>query len=77
MALIVGSSFLAIEVACAILQWYPHVKPVMLVKGSHIMDEFLTQVSYFQSSRICTSSNSKCSGRKWCYEYHCSLCDNQ
>ncbi|KAG5176548.1 hypothetical protein JKP88DRAFT_242342 [Tribonema minus] len=41
--LVVGSSFLAVEAVCAMVQWYPHVKPVMLVRGSHIMEGFLTQ----------------------------------
>jgi hypothetical protein len=42
---IAGSGYLALEVVSAILKWYPGLNIVMLVKGSHIMEGLLNQVT--------------------------------
>lgn len=41
--IIVGGGYLALEVADSIIKYYPTLKPLMLVKGPHIMQGFFTQ----------------------------------
>jgi hypothetical protein len=48
---IAGSGYLALEVVSAILKWYPGLNIIMLVKGSHIMEGLLNQVTRYSMKR--------------------------